>query len=54
MSDRWYKGHLISGPNVYGMYSVLFDVPGGGQQFAADTLAGMKAIIRDYENGLIK
>lgn len=49
--DRWYRGELITGPNYAGMYSVTFDVPGGGQQYSADTLAGIKEIIRDKKAG---
>lgn len=42
--DRWYRGELIAGPNVYGMYSWRRD---DGTRFAADTLAGIKETIRE-------
>lgn len=52
MADlRWYRGVLIFPKNVFGMYSARVDVPGGGQSLAADTLAGMKELIRETLKG---
>lgn len=45
--DRWYRGELISPKNYCGMYSAIVQVPGGGQKLAADTLAGIKELIRE-------
>ena len=44
---REYRGVLIFPKNVHGMYSARVDVPGGGQRLAADTLAGIKELIRE-------
>jgi hypothetical protein len=44
---REYRGVVIHEKNVYGMYSARVDVPGGGERVAADTLAGIKAMIRE-------
>lgn len=44
---REYMGVPIFPKNVYGMYSARVDVPGGGKSLAADTLAGMKELIRE-------
>lgn len=46
--DYWeYRGVIIFPKNVHGMYSARVDVPGGGQSLSADTLAGIKTLIRD-------
>ncbi len=45
--DRWYRGVLIFAPNVHGMWSARVDCPGGGKRVAADTLAGIKSLVRD-------
>lgn len=44
---RWYKGTLIEPRNYCGMYSARVDVPGGGVRVAADTIAGIKAMITE-------
>lgn len=44
---RWYRGVIIHPKNVYGMHSAFV----GGGQVAADTLAGMKELIRDNLKG---
>jgi hypothetical protein len=44
---RIYRGVIISDRNYCGMYSARVNVPGGGVRVAADTLAGMRAIIRE-------
>ncbi|MCV7174851.1 hypothetical protein [Mycolicibacterium sphagni] len=44
---RVYRGVLIWPRNVHGMYSARVDVPGGGVSVAADTLAGMREVIRE-------
>jgi hypothetical protein len=44
---REYRGVVIWPKNVYGMYSARVDVPDGGQSVAADTLAGIKSLIRE-------
>lgn len=44
---REYRGVIIEPRNVFGMYSARVDVPGGGVRVAADTLAGIRAAIRD-------
>ncbi len=46
-APRWYRGVLIDEKNVYGMYSARVDVRGGGVRVAADTLAGMRRLIRE-------
>jgi hypothetical protein len=46
---REYQGVLIFPKNVHGMYSARVDVPGGGQSLAADTLAGMRELIREWK-----
>jgi len=43
---REYRGVIIEPKNYCGMYSARVDVPGGGQRVAADTLAGIKEMIR--------
>lgn len=43
---REYRGVIIWPRNYAGMYSARVDVPGGGLQLAADTLAGMRELIR--------
>jgi hypothetical protein len=48
--DRWYRGVLIHPKNYCGMYSARIDVPGGGEQVAADTLAGIKELIRERKS----
>lgn len=40
---RWYYGVIIFPKNVWGMYMAFVDE----RQYAADTLAGMKRLIRD-------
>jgi hypothetical protein len=45
---REYRGTFIFPRNAYGMYSARVDVPGGGMSLAADTLAGIRALIREY------
>ena len=47
MKYREYRGVLIEPKNYVGMYSARVDVPGGGKRVAADTLAGIKSLIRD-------
>ena len=44
---REYRGVLIFPKNYAGMYSARVDVPGGGMPLAADTLAGMRQLIRE-------
>lgn len=44
---RFYRGVVIFPKNVHGMYSARVDVPGGGTRLAADTLKGMKQLIRE-------
>ena len=44
---REYRGVVIHEKNYCGMYSARVDVPGGGVRVAADTLAGIKAAIRE-------
>lgn len=44
---RMYRGVVIHEKNVYGMYSARVDVPGGGARVAADTLAGIRELIRE-------
>lgn len=46
-----YRGVLILPKNVHGMYSARVDVPGGGVRVAADTLDGIKALIREELGG---
>lgn len=49
---REYRGVLIFPRNDYGMYSARVNVPGGGKRLAADTLAGMRELIRyELQNG---
>jgi hypothetical protein len=47
---RTYKGVTIFPKNYCGMYSAIVPVSGGGQSVAADTLTGMKELIRHYLN----
>ena len=47
MKARWYRGVIIEDRNYCGMWSARVDVPGGGKQLAADTLAGIKQLITD-------
>ncbi len=52
--DRWYYGELIHAPypGVIGRtWTCRIDVPGGGKRLVADTLAGIKALIRE-EKGI--
>lgn len=51
---RWFRGELIFPKNRYGMYSARVDVPGGGVSLAADTLIGMKDLIREAKKGNIR
>ena len=44
---RTYMSVLIFPKNVHGMYTARVDVPGGGMPLAADTLAGMRELIRE-------
>lgn len=44
---RTYYGVIIWPKNVHGMYTARCDVPGGGQRLAADTLDGIKELIRN-------
>ena len=44
---REYRGVPIFPKNYAGMYSARVDVPGGGMPLAADTLAGIKQLIRE-------
>lgn len=46
---KHYRGVVIWPKNRYGMYSARVDVPGGGQQVAADTLAGIRELIRETQ-----
>ena len=46
---RNYRGVSIWPKNYAGMYSAIVDVPGGGQSIAADTLDGMRELIRYYQ-----
>jgi hypothetical protein len=47
---HWYRGVPIFPKNVHGMYSARVNVPGGGRGLAADTLAGIKSLIKqEYE-----
>jgi hypothetical protein len=48
---REYRGVLIFPKNYQGMYSARVDVPGGGMRVAADTLAGIKEVIRQVQSG---
>ena len=47
MKHHTYHGIVIQPKNIYGMWQARVDVPGGGKRFAADTLAGIKALIRE-------
>lgn len=42
---HWYKDIPIFGRNVYGMYSARVN----GRSVSADTLSGIKRLIRQYE-----
>jgi hypothetical protein len=44
---REYRGVPIFPKNIHGMYSARVDVPGGGVRVAADTLDGIKELIRE-------
>lgn len=41
-SPRWYFGCIINPPNYCGMWTSYV----GGRQYAADSLAGIKSLIR--------
>ena len=43
---RFYRGVIIWPKNVYGMYSAIVR----GENIAADTLAGIKSLIRERLN----
>lgn len=44
---RWYRGVIIEPKGHAGYYSARIDIPGGGVTVRADTLRGIKAMIRD-------
>lgn len=43
---RFYRGVVIHERNVHGMYSARIDTADGGVRVAADTLAGIRELIR--------
>lgn len=45
--SRMYRGVVIEPKNIYGMWTARVDVPGGGKRLAADTLRGLKVLIRE-------